>query len=176
MRYGRADGTLETFRQLLVHGGAGGLVTLLPAARVSDPVRIGGRVALEPGAPIVWLTVPGAWHDVGRFHTRDGAFTGFYTNILTPPAFTGPLEWRTDDLLLDVWVDAAGAVEVLDEEEFERAVAEGRLDGATARRARAEADRIAAAARRGAWPPETIRRWTLERALQAAGGTATGER
>lgn len=174
MRYGRRDGSLETFRQLLVDRSAEGLVTLLPAARVSAPIRIGGRVALEPGAPIVWLTVPGAWYDVGRFHTRDGAFTGYYTNILTPPAFAGPLEWRTDDLVLDVWLDPRGAVELLDEEEFARARASGALDGELARRARAEADRIVAAARRGAWPPDAIRRWTLERA-RAASGTAPGE-
>ena len=30
-----------------------------------EPLRAGDTVLLEPGARAVWLTFPGAWHDIG---------------------------------------------------------------------------------------------------------------
>ena len=56
----------------------------MPAAGVTRPTVVNGRAVLEPGAPVVWFTFPGRHHDIGRFHTADGTFTGCYANILTP--------------------------------------------------------------------------------------------
>jgi predicted RNA-binding protein associated with RNAse of E/G family len=168
--YHRQDRATRTFRQPVLHHDDRGIVTLLPAARVRAPVRIDGRAVLEPGAPVVWLTVPGAWFDVGRFHTRNGAFTGYYANVLSPPLFSGPLAWETQDLMLDVWLGAEGETRVLDEDAFEAAVARGAIDGESAARAREEAARIEAAARKGDWPPEALREWPLARALAAYRG------
>ncbi len=55
----------------------------MPAAGVSRPTVVAGRTVLEPGSPVVWFTFPGRHHDIGRFHTPDGRFTGYYANILT---------------------------------------------------------------------------------------------
>lgn len=87
--------------------------------------------------------------------------------MLTPPEIDGRV-WHTTDLYLDVWVSADGTARLLDEDEFEEAVARGLLDEDTARRAREEADRLLAEARDGLWPPVVVREWTLERASAGA--------
>lgn len=143
------------------------IVTLLDAADISRPITIDGATALEPGAPIVWFTFPGRWHDIGRFHTRDGRFTGWYANILTPVRFMTRTEWETRDLCLDIWCSANGALHLLDEDEFARATELGWIGSDDAHRAREEAEHVLHAARTGEWPPAIAREWTLERANTA---------
>ena len=74
---------MQVFHQTLVHEREA-RVTYLAEAGVESPVMVDGRVVLESRSSAVWFTFPGAWHDVGRFHTADGRFTGYYANILTP--------------------------------------------------------------------------------------------
>jgi hypothetical protein len=138
----------------------------LESAELPKPVRAGTRVILEPGAPVVWFTFRGLWHDVGRFHLRDGTFTGFYANVLTPVEMEGD-RWRTTDLCLDVWLGADGEVQVLDEDELADAERRGWASAETAARARAEAAGLVERAREGRWPPALLREWTLERARAA---------
>ena len=162
--YRRLPDREQRFRQRVLAHDAGCVVTLLEAAELPRPVRAGERVILEPGAPVVWFTFPGLWHDIGRFHLRDGTFTGFYANVLTPVQMDEPGLWRTTDLCLDVWLDVGGAVQILDEDELAEAERRGWTDAATAARARREAARLAARARAGEWPPAPAHAWTLERA------------
>jgi len=140
------------------------VVTFAERVELPRPVYAGEQVVLEPGAPVVWFTYPGAWHDLGRFHLADGTFTGYYANVLTPVRMQGD-EWHTTDLSLDVWCSANGRdVEVLDLDEFEEARANGWLDAETAKRALAHAGFLASAARHGEWPPQHVREWDLARA------------
>lgn len=164
VHYHRPPDREEVFEQRVIAWTPDCVVTLLDAARLSRPMRIDGALALEAGSPIVWFTFPGAWHDIGRFHTADGAPTGLYANVLTPVAFEAPDRWRTTDLFLDVWRDARGAVQLLDEDELAAALGAGWIDDATAAAARAEAARILDGAERGTWPPPIVDAWTLERA------------
>ncbi|HEX5724027.1 MAG TPA: DUF402 domain-containing protein, partial [Longimicrobiaceae bacterium] len=120
LHYRRLPDREQRFRQIVVAETAEYVVTLLPAAELRRPVEAAGRVVLEPGAPVVWFTYPGLWHDVGRFHRADGTFTGFYANVLTPVAMHGD-RWETTDLAVDVWLGADGAVEVLDRTELAEA-------------------------------------------------------
>jgi len=164
--YRRPPDRLQRFEQALVHDGGDHVVTYLSRAELSRPVVAGGRVVLEPGAPVVWFTYRGeVWHDVGRFHLADGTFTGLYANVLTPVRMDGA-GWETTDLFLDVWMDADGSVEILDRDEFDAALEAGWMDADTAARALAEAERLAADARAGAWPPPHVREWTLDRARE----------
>jgi predicted RNA-binding protein associated with RNAse of E/G family len=153
----------------------GCIITLMEHTPLPGPMRIGGDVVLENGSPVVWFTFPGAWHDIGRFHDARGRFTGFYANVLTPVSGLDTNVWRTLDLFLDVWLPAdGGAVRVLDDDELERAVTVGDVTAEQARRARREADTLAGAAARRAWPPPVVAAWTLERARVAA-GHSTGD-
>ena len=95
-------------------------VTFQPSTPISSPVVVDGATVLEPGSPAVWFTFPGAWHDIGRFHDRQGRFTGIYANVLTPcilhrEGSTGEiLRWDTTDLFLDVWKGVAGPARLLE--------------------------------------------------------------
>jgi predicted RNA-binding protein associated with RNAse of E/G family len=169
IHYRRPPDRLEIFEQHLVHDGPDVKVTLAPAVARGAPIRIDGRVVLEDGSPVVWFTFPGRWHDVGRFHLSDGTFTGLYANVVTPVELRDGTRWDTTDLFLDLWVDEWGAL-VLDEAELEDALERGWVDDATAARAQEEIERLRAEAEMGVWPPEVVREWTLERAMQALGG------
>jgi predicted RNA-binding protein associated with RNAse of E/G family len=169
IHYLRLPDRPTVFRQQLVHRSPDCIVTLLPRTELARPVTAGGAVVLEPNAPVVWFTFPGVWHDIGRFHTTAGRFTGYYANVLTPVRFRGPDVWETTDLFLDVWLGSDGTLVTLDEDELQAALRDGTIDAHTALAARAEAARVAAAAARDDWPPEVARAWTLERARAAVG-------
>lgn len=126
-------------------------------------MKIGGRNVLEPGAPIIWFTFEGAWHDIGRFHTADGTFTGYYANVIKPVTIHNSENWECTDLYLDLWLGPDGAATVLDEDEFQLALTTGSIDVHTAQRARIEVEQVFAAATAGAWPPAIAREWTIER-------------
>ncbi|HEX2204807.1 MAG TPA: DUF402 domain-containing protein, partial [Longimicrobium sp.] len=135
IHYRRLPDRVTVFRQVVVEDAGEYVVTFLEASDVAKPVTDGGgRTILEPGAPVVWFSYPGAWHDVGRFHLADGTFTGVYANVLTPVAMR-PGRWETTDLCLDVWMGADGRVEVLDEAELAEAEARGWIDAARPPRA-----------------------------------------
>ncbi|HEX2081817.1 MAG TPA: DUF402 domain-containing protein [Longimicrobium sp.] len=169
IHYRRPPDRLEVFEQAVVDDDGRCVVTFLPAARMKKPMEVGGRVVLEPGAPVVWFTYRGeVWHDVGRFHRADGTFTGLYANVLTPVGMDGA-DWDTTDLFLDVWMGANGQVEILDRDELDAALAAGWIDAPTAASALAEAERLAADARAGTWPPAAVREWTLERVRERLG-------
>jgi predicted RNA-binding protein associated with RNAse of E/G family len=80
------------------------------------------------------------------------------------------LRWETTDLFLDLWIGADGRVELLDEDEFEAAVAAGWLDPSMIAAARTTADWVLAEARSGNWPPPITQDWTLGRARSSLSG------
>lgn len=163
IHYRRPPDRLQIFHQRLIHRADDHVVTFLESAPFDRPVYSGDQVILEPGAPIVWFTYRGRWHDIGRFHLADGTFTGVYANILTPVAGFETREWDTTDLFLDVWVPPEGPPSLLDEDEFAEAVERGSLTAEVAQSARAEAGRLLDAAGRGEWPGPEVEHWTLER-------------
>lgn len=176
IEYIRPPGRMTLFRQHLVSRTPACTVTFLEHAELHAPVRARGAAVLEPGSPVVWFTFPGLWHDVGRFHTAAGRFTGYYANVLTPVRNVMADRWQTTDLFLDVWLDDIGAV-LLDEEELSAAEAAHHIAPELALRARDEARSIMRAAGEGTWPPRICREYTLERArrvLHGAGGTTDG--
>lgn len=162
IHYRRPPDRVQVFEQAVILARPDVVVTLAEAMSFDPPMRIDGQVALEAGSSVVWFTFPDVWHDIGRFHTADGTFTGLYANVLTPPAIEGP-DWYTTDLFLDVWLPPGGEPVLLDEDEFDEAVGRELLDATTAARAREEAATILAGARDGTWPPAVVREWTLER-------------
>lgn len=188
IRYQRPPDREEVFHQTLVHEGRDGLVTLMPAAGITAPMVVADRTILEPGAPVVWFTFPDTHHDIGRFHTADGTFTGYYANILTPvdldadpPPPDTPNDadragidardsdiWRTTDLFLDVFLAPDGRVHVLDRDELRDATAREWVDRATAGRAELEANRLVESIRAGRWPPAIVDAWPLARARAVA--------
>ncbi len=165
VEYHRPPDRTDAFEQQLLTVENGCHVTLLPHAGIKKPMEVAGRTVLEAGSSIVWFTFEDAWHDIGRFHMADGAFTGYYANTIRPVAFHDPLTWECTDLYLDVWLGADGVPCLLDEDELHAALAAGHISGDDALRAHMEVDAILAGAASGEWPPVIARTWTLERAL-----------
>ena len=188
IRYRRLARPEEVYRQLVLDSGPTAIVTYQPRADLPSPVRapagIGPtRTILEPGSPVIWFTFPGAWHDIGLFHLADGTPTGIYANVLTPVTLerepdAGAWSWSTTDLCLDVWIAAGRGTDpaeehppaLLDEDELDRAEAEGAVSAATAERARNEAAALVRRCRAGTWPPPVVREWSLGRLSRSASG------
>ncbi len=166
IHYHRLPDRHEVFEQALVDRSGDGIVTFMERTPLAAPLRVDGRVVLEPGSPVVWFTFPGQWHDVGLFHDAAGRRTGVYANVLTPVEFHDERTWATTDLFLDVWLDRHGA-RLLDEAELEAAVVEGWIDEPLAERARAEARTLIDRHRSGSWPPPILRAWPLDRVMKA---------
>jgi predicted RNA-binding protein associated with RNAse of E/G family len=175
IHYTRPPGRITVFRQRVVQRTQECIVTLLEHTELRRPVTVRDAAVLEPGAPVVWFTFPGRWHDIGRFHTAAGRFTGFYANVLTPVQFITSTRWETTDLFLDVWLDELGT-ELLDVDELDAALSEGAVTPGHGRRARTEAAALIAAAAEGTWPPAICHEWTLgrARATLSGGGTRGG--
>jgi predicted RNA-binding protein associated with RNAse of E/G family len=163
IHYQRPPGRVTVYENELVHTAPDVTITVMRATRLERPILFGGDVILENGSPVVWFTFPDADHDIGRFHTGAGEFTGFYANILTPVEFISPIEWRTTDLFLDLWIGRDGGVHVLDEDELAEAARLGWVDARTAAAARATAQRLVEQQREGTWPPPVVYDWPLER-------------
>jgi len=162
--YRRPPKREDIFVQELVSKTAEVIITFTEETPLSRPTAMAGdEVILEAGAPAIWFTFPGLWHDIGRFYLLDDTFTGYYTNIMTPVEFHDPLRWSTTDLFLDHWLSADGRPLILDEDEFDAAVDEGWIEPEIARRAETETERIHNAALEGAWPPPVVEEWTLDR-------------
>lgn len=177
INYHRPPTGLRVYRQRLLLDRPWVQVSFQRHTPVKEPMEVAGRTVLEPGSPVVWFTFPDRWHDIGRFHLADGTFTGYYANILTPVVLhlghQEPLQWRTTDLFLDVWLGRDGTVAVLDESELAEAEAGGAVERATAERARAEARRLVRDAGLGVWPPPVARAWTLERVAPQSSSSTT---
>jgi uncharacterized protein len=166
IHYRRPPDRITIYENELIHADAGVTVTIMRSTPLTRPLVVNQRVVFEHGAPAVWFTFPDLDHDIGRFHTSAGVFTGIYANVLTPVEFVSPTEWRTTDLFLDVWADRDGTLTILDEDELSAATRQGWLDEATAAGARATGERIVNQYRDGTWPPPVVYDWTLERILE----------
>ncbi len=177
IHYRRLPDRLHVYEQVLLLDDPRVQVTFQANTPVTEPLVVAGAPVLEPGSPVVWFTFPGHWHDIGRFHTRDGRFTGLYANLLTPPVLhpapddpDEPIRWHTTDLFLDLWLDPSGSLTVLDRDQFDRARARGELSERLADAALAELARLKAEHATGRWPPDLVDEWPLERARRVVAG------
>lgn len=168
-RYSRPGKGSQVFRQRLVLDRPD-MKVLLNERFQGESVKVGEKVILETGAPIVWFVFPGKWYDIGRFHLADQTFTGWYTNLATPVEMQGD-DWSAGDLFLDLWQPAHGDPLWLDEEEFERAARGGLLDSSTVRRAMNERSLLELELRIGRWPPRVARDIDLQQVYRLLAAT-----
>lgn len=171
IHYQRLPDQVTVYDQVLLLDRTDVKVTFQPDTPIKKALQVDGHAVLEPGSPVVWFTFPGRWHDIGRFHTVDGRFTGLYANILTPPrmqdAGAEDQAWHTTDLFLDVWLPAGGPLTVLDVDQFDEARNRGWVDAELARAALDEVDRIRRDHAAARWPPAIVGEWPLERVRES---------
>jgi predicted RNA-binding protein associated with RNAse of E/G family len=167
LHYHRPPDRTDIFEQELLHRSDDVLVTYVAATPLPHPVIIDDVVALEPGAPAIWFSFPGLMHDIGRFHTLEGRFTGLYANVILPIEIRSAIEWSATDLFVDVWIGVDGKPQILDTDELEHAIASGWITSEAGARAREEVDRIVASYQAGVWPPRIVNEWPIERVSNA---------
>jgi predicted RNA-binding protein associated with RNAse of E/G family len=172
IHYHRPPDRQDLYVQKLLDRTADCIVTFMPETPLDAPLVVADEIVLENGAPAIWFTFPGAWHDIGRFHRRDGTFTGVYANAITPVRFLDASTWETTDLFLDFWRSATGTTCMLDEDEFEEAVRRDWVDAVSADRASTEMASIARLCGAGSWPPPIVAAWPLERVRAVVRGTS----
>ncbi len=109
---------------------------------------------------MVWFLYKNMPWDIARFYRPDGLWTGYYVDVLEP------VRWRNDDpatletlvdLFLDVWITPRGKVIVLDEDEFEEAVAAGHLTLDQERHARGVLRNLLTSLADDTFPPSIVR-------------------
>jgi hypothetical protein len=93
------------------------------------------------GGSAIRLAEPEVWHCVDVEFDETGEFIGWYVNFQEPIRRAGS-RFDTVDLVLDLVVAPDRSWRLKDEEDFERAVADGYLTGGTQSRVRAEAERM----------------------------------
>jgi len=163
IHYRRPPDRLDVFVQDLVVDRSELKVTLHDPSTVGTAISVNDRVIFEPEAPIVWFVFPNGWYDLGRFHLKDGTFTGYYVNLIAPPLLEDRT-WTMFDLCLDLWIDPYGSFQVLDQDEFDEAVDRHWIDPPTALQARRELERLVTELRAGSFPPVIVAEFDLERA------------
>ncbi|HVO42943.1 MAG TPA: DUF402 domain-containing protein [Aggregatilineales bacterium] len=108
-------------------------------ARFEPPDRDAGYVLFRHGDRFVEWFYTDRWYSIFEIHDReDDHLKGWYCNISRPAIF-GPDTIRADDLALDAWIDPAGRMLLLDEDDF----ATLPLDATTRQAARAAVDELA---------------------------------
>lgn len=119
-------------------------------------LEVGDTIMHASGAAMVWYVFPEKWHDIGRFHLRDGTLTGWYTNIIKPVEIRGDV-WTGHDLFLDLWQPVAGKPAWLDEDELDHASRLNVIDTITRKRIDNERVIIDLQLQTGTWPPPVVR-------------------
>jgi len=166
IHYHRPDRGTTIFVERLVLDRPDVKVTLLEDYRGRDAYA-GDRLILSAGAPVVWFVYPRLGRDVGRFHLRDGTFTGWYTNLRAPIRIDGD-QWYCTDLFLDHWLPADGSPGVwLDENELEAATRAGLIGPEQIDAVRAEQARVDTELAAARWPPPLASAIDLEAARRA---------
>ncbi len=99
-------------------------------ARWTRPELPLGYTRFTPGDLFVEWFYTDRWYNIFEIHTAEGHLKGWYCNIAEPASIAAGVV-ASRDLLLDLWVDSHGEVQVLDEDEF----AAADLDDATRARA-----------------------------------------
>ena len=164
--YHRPGKPLQTYEEWLVLDRPDAKVLL--QEYTGPDLDVSGSTMLEHGAPAVWYVFPEKWHDVARFHLRDGTLTGFYTNLCMPVEIDAD-RWVGRDLFLDLWQPVRGDARWLDEDELAAAAGSGTIDAATQRRIQNERALIDLQVSQSSWPPSIVCDLTLDQARALKG-------
>jgi len=127
-----------------------------------EPLRSGSKLLFESGFPCIYFVFfDGTGHDILKIFNPDGSFWGYYCDIVTGVKRI-PGGFEIIDLFLDVWVEPDGRTYIiLDEDEFQEAVADGIVSPAQEKNALRSLGELVAEIENGNFPPPFTRRFTL---------------
>lgn len=131
------------------------LVSAFYDPELPSPLMAGDEVIVEGSFSGISYNFWDQWFNVISVYDERMEFKGYYSDILTPIQKTWTLV-TTTDLFLDLFMFPDGRWIVVDEDEFEEALAKGMMDDGIARNARAAIDMISKRAKAGDWPPDIV--------------------
>lgn len=125
--YIRPPGRVSVFTADVVIAGDD-MIAMRTTLERARPLVVREREVLGNGYRAIWFLRKNAGWDIAAVYNPNGDFRGYYVDILDPvywhDADTESL-LPIVDLFLDVWIDADGWFEVLDQDEFEEAAERG---------------------------------------------------
>lgn len=136
------------------------LIVVAHALSPSTPLTFRGEVVMERGYRAVWFLFKNQAYDVARVYRPDGPWTGYYVDVLEPVRWTGAEPATLEpviDLFLDLWIAPDGGYAVLDEDEFEEAIARGVLTPRQVNHARQVLGDLVEATAQGGFPPQVVK-------------------
>jgi predicted RNA-binding protein associated with RNAse of E/G family len=160
IQYRRLPGRIRRFQGLLRDESPNRLV-IEQRLRVRNPRREFDRVVVAKGYVAEWFIFRGRWYDVGKFYDRRRRFTGYYCDIIRPVSRLLSNTAKTSiitDLFLDLWITPEGRCLVLDEDEFQQAIARRVISNSLAKRARKELQLLIQLTKSGRFPPASVRK------------------
>ncbi len=160
IQYRRLPGGIRRFQGLLREESPNRLV-IEQRLRVRNPRREFGKVMVAKGYVAEWFIFRGRWYDVGKFYDRKRRFTGYYCDIIRPISRLLSNTAKTSiitDLFLDLWITPGGRCIVLDEDEFQRAIARHVISNSLAKRARKELHLLIQLTESGRFPQASVRK------------------
>lgn len=119
---------------------------------------------MDSGYEAVWFLFRDEPFDVGRVYQPDGTWTGYYVDVLEPVRWDNADPHSLQpmiDLFLDLWIGPDGSYVVLDEDEFEAAVASGHLTREQIDHARGVLQQLVELTERGEFPPSVAKDFIL---------------
>lgn len=132
------------------------LVTAFHEPKLVKPMTAGGRTIVKGQFFGIAYYIWDEWFNVIRVYDRDMEFKGYYCDIMTPIQ-KSCTRLAATDLFLDVFVFPDGSYSVEDEDEFERAAAQGLMDESIKRHARDAVERLVGMVKSGEFPPRCVR-------------------
>ena len=161
--YKRLPNDVREFPSILRRESKTGL-TIQMVIAVSSPRRIFGKVIVDTGFSAIWFVYRNRWYDVAKFYDKDGKLTGYYCDILKPTSkllVKGNKTATLTDLFLDLWITTSGEYTVLDENEFQNAIARGYISKTLAREARKHLASLIRQVKRKQFPPKAVKQIDL---------------
>jgi predicted RNA-binding protein associated with RNAse of E/G family len=126
----------------------------------SEPLIFRDQVVIDAGYRAVWFLFKERGYDIAAVYRPDGGLTGYYVDVLEPviwqdadPGTLAPVV----DLFLDLWIAPDGSFEVLDEDEFDEAVAKEWINGDQRGHALRVLDELRQSVVAGTFPPQEVR-------------------
>jgi len=155
--YTRLPDNVVRWRHWKLHEDSEALVSAFHDPDLPRPLMAGDEVIVEGSFSGISYNFWDKWFNVISVYDERMEFRGYYSDILTPIKKTWTLV-TTTDLFLDLFMFPDGRWKVVDEDEFEEALAKGLMDDGIARSARTALDEISKRAEAGDWPPEIVKR------------------
>jgi len=156
VRFKRTPDSLILFPVVLLLEDAEGVVTL-NILDPTEPIIVNGLTVVDKGHLGVWYVSSSEWHDVGAVYNPEKAFMGYYSDIATPIKRLSN-GYAMTDLFLDLWVSPDGKHTVLDQDQFDNAVAKGWLNTNQIKRAKTELANLIKAVKSKRFPSEEIKK------------------